>query len=137
MPSVSSSEVRAVGRGEAPDRFAILGGNRQAWRLVYLEAQRHSVPFVDFPFGAKPVSSEKATNRVHCGTLQKLKGLEYKHVYLVGLDAIEAGDAVTDDALLRRLIYVCMTRSTHNLTVVPHDEGEMVTELNEVARVLA
>ena len=125
-----------IAGGESPDRIAIIGGNDAIRKKLYFEAKQRSIPFVDFSFGNKFAAIKNAAGSVHCASFFRLKGLEYKHVYLVGLDSVSSlgkGQLPLEDLeLLRKVVYAAMTRSTQFLTVALSGEGPMVDELAEI-----
>ena len=142
--TVANEVAGLINQGEQPNQMAVIGGNKKVRAAFYKQAkalgllEKDSEKFVDLSFGKARYALSKADGKAHGASFHKLKGLEYKHVYLMGLDSIEAEDGgeIEDFERLRRLVYTAMTRSTHNLTIALHGQGPMVDELAEVQRLL-
>jgi superfamily I DNA/RNA helicase len=54
-------------------------------------------------------------------TMHSAKGLEFPHVFVVGLQTMPMRDETIDEAV--RLLYVAMTRSTHTLVLSTHGDS--------------
>ncbi|MBP6677243.1 MAG: AAA family ATPase, partial [Vitreoscilla sp.] len=69
-------------------------------------------------------------------TLHSAKGLEFPRVFVAGLQALPMKDEALEDAA--RLLYVAMTRATHELVLSAHGTSAMVervrTSLDSVTR---
>ncbi|MFO1219997.1 MAG: 3'-5' exonuclease [Burkholderiaceae bacterium] len=69
-------------------------------------------------------------------TMHSAKGLEFPRVFVAGLQALPMGDEALDDAA--RLLYVAMTRATHELVLSAHGTSPIVervrASLREVGR---
>jgi len=66
-------------------------------------------------------------DKVAVATLQLLKGLEYAHVLIGGINHIWVED--DEDESRQRLLYVAMTRATQTLTVTYSGDGSMSRKL--------
>jgi DNA helicase-2/ATP-dependent DNA helicase PcrA len=86
--------------------------------------------FVDniIEFGDRAASEEvNAQGRAVLSTIHRIKGLEYRHVYLMSAveGVIPFKKAIMEESLLdeeRRLFYVALTRAMDGLTLVTYKE---------------
>jgi hypothetical protein len=68
-------------------------------------------------------------------TMHSAKGLEFPHVYIVGLQSLPMREEAEESAL--RLLYVAMTRSTHRLVLSCHGESPIVRRTREALGVVS
>lgn len=68
-------------------------------------------------------------------TLHSAKGLEFPRVYIAGLQALPMRSEGLDDAA--RLLYVGMTRATHELVLSAHGRSELVERVRAALREVA
>ena len=108
-------------QGVKPDDIVILSGWRDLRQTVLRARLPNGIPLVD----AQKERDRLATvsGSVLIATLQLLKGLEYSHVLIGGINHIWAKD--DDDDTRRRLLYVAMTRATETLAVTYSGSGPM------------
>jgi hypothetical protein len=120
--------------GVAPSSIAVLYGARAAggfeWTrplLAALRSRRVPVYWVtdpDHDENRDHVGEE--TSRIVLSTIHSAKGLEFSHVLMCGyLDDRPPADRV----LSRRLIYVGMTRATHELVLTASGNHEFIADL--------
>ena len=108
--------------GATPDDIVIMSGSREL-RITLQETLRaKGIPAIDAQQERDQVVSMRGSVRV--ATLQLLKGLEYPHVLIGGVNDIWTKDD-EDDETRQRLLYVAMTRSTETLTVTYSGDGPM------------
>ena len=62
-------------------------------------------------------------------TIHSAKGLEFRHVFVAGLQAMPLRDEALDEAL--RLLYVAMTRATHELVLSAHGDSPVVERVRK------
>jgi Nuclease-related domain/UvrD-like helicase C-terminal domain/AAA domain len=60
-------------------------------------------------------------------TMHSAKGLEFQHVFVIGLQALPMRDESIEDAI--RLLYVAMTRATQALVLSAHGRSEIVSRV--------
>lgn len=60
-------------------------------------------------------------------TMHSSKGLEFPHVFIVGLQTMPMRDETVDEAI--RLLYVAMTRSTHRLVLATHGHSQVTARV--------
>jgi Nuclease-related domain/AAA domain/UvrD-like helicase C-terminal domain len=68
-------------------------------------------------------------------TLHSAKGLEFPLVIVAGLQSLPLGDEPLEDAV--RLLYVAMTRATHELVLSAHGPSPLVQRVREALSALA
>ena len=125
LNAVCSDILESIAVGVSPDRMAVLVGGRRLRARLYHTMQEHEIPYLDLSHN-KWSDAGDAVGKVHGATFQKLKGLEYEQVYVVGVDQIDAGRDI-DDETRRRLLYVAMTRATDRLMVALHEADDPLT----------
>ncbi|MFN3219814.1 MAG: DEAD/DEAH box helicase [Acidimicrobiales bacterium] len=129
MTEVTSGIRAAHDAGARWRDTAVLVGNAKVRKQLFYAMKDAGIPYHDASH-----SPEAKKELVRCGdkvvgaTIQIVKGLEFPHVYLLGLDDVQAGRGA-DDETKRRLVYVGMTRATDTLTVALHGEGTIVSDL--------
>ena len=108
-------------QGAQPDDIVIMSGWRDLRNAVLenLRAKGHSG--IEAQNEADRGATAKASIRV--ATLQLLKGLEFPHILIGGINQIWTKD--NDDEIRKRLLYVAMTRATETLTVTYSGDGSM------------
>lgn len=107
--------------GANPDDIVIMSGSKELRKTVQQKLQAKRIPAIDAQSERDQVVSIRGSVRV--ATLQLLKGLEYRHVLIGGVNDIWAND--DDDETRQRLLYVATTRATETLTVTYCGDGPM------------
>ena len=108
--------------GATHDDIVIMSGAREL-RITLQETLRaEGIPALDAQQERDQVVSMRGSVRV--ATLQLLKGLEYPHVLIGGVNDIWTKND-DDDETRQRLLYVAMTRATETLTVTYSGDGPM------------
>ena len=107
--------------GATPDDIVIMSGSKGLRITLQQTLKAKRVPALDAQKERHQVLSTRGSVRV--ATLQLLKGLEYPHVLIGGVNHIWTRD--DDDETRRRLLYVAMTRATETLTVTYSGDGSM------------
>ncbi len=74
-------------------------------------------------------SDEWAVDSVKLVTLHSAKGLEFAQVFVAGLQSMPFGGEAFEDEL--RLLYVAMTRATHELVLSAHGRSAIVGRVRE------
>lgn len=118
--------------GTAWSDMCVMIGNWELRQQMREMAGDYGIPFTDvadrsYFFNGQALGS--VVDKVCISTLQKVKGLEYRRVYIAGVNDISAGPDA-DDETRRRLLYVGMTRATDYLRVAVHGDGPIVDSLN-------
>jgi superfamily I DNA/RNA helicase len=67
-------------------------------------------------------------------TMHSCKGLEFPRVFVAGLQALPMKDDSVEDAV--RLVYVAMTRATHDLTLSAHGGSVIVDRVKQSINVV-
>lgn len=107
--------------GATHDDIVIMSGSKEL-RITLQETLRAKrIPALDAQQERDQVVSMRDSVRV--ATLQLLKGLEYPHVLIGGVNDIWTKD--DDEETRQRLLYVAMTRATETLTVTYSGDGPM------------
>ncbi|HEX2202026.1 MAG TPA: UvrD-helicase domain-containing protein [Longimicrobium sp.] len=123
VASIGAYEARTWAEQPLPDE-------EDDWAPPRLEAFLERVSLTDDEDGRKDRDKDEEADRVTLMTLHAAKGLEFTHVFLVGLeeeilpharsvDAVAEGDPGGPDPIAeeRRLFYVGITRARHRLTL--------------------
>ncbi|WP_420621651.1 3'-5' exonuclease [Candidatus Poriferisodalis sp.] len=105
------------------DHIVILSG----WKEFRQEVLRGIGPTASLDAQEHRDEVALATNVIRVATLQLLKGLEYRHVIVGGVNHIwvEDDEPAEQDRQRRRLLYVAMTRASETLTVTYSGDGIM------------
>ncbi|MCY4257487.1 MAG: AAA family ATPase [bacterium] len=107
--------------GATQDDIVILSGSKELRIELQQTLRAKGIPALDAQKEKDEVVS--ARGKVRVATLQLLKGLEYPHVLIGGINNIwVSGD---EDETRQRLLYVAMTRATETLTVTYSGDGPM------------
>ena len=107
--------------GATPDNIVVLSGSKDLRINVLQDLQAQGIPAFDAKKESKKVVSIQ--DKVPVATLQLLKGLEYAHVLIGGINHIWVED--DEDESRQRLLYVAITRATETLTVTYSGDGSM------------
>ena len=108
-------------RGAKPDDIVIMSGSNELRQAIQQALRAQLVPVLDAQRERDRVVASRGSVRV--ATLQLLKGLEYPHVLIGGVNQIWVKD--DEDETRQRLLYVAMTRATETLTVTYSGDGPM------------
>lgn len=126
-----------LARGVEPGRIGVFYGNRSRQGRLYYETRRRGIPYFSADFNEE--ARVKAVDRSDCvraATIGYLKGLEFSHVAVFGVNDLPVVDA--DQAELqvahRRRLYVAMTRATDELFVTVAGDGEIGRAVLDAAR---
>lgn len=106
-----------------PNQIAVLCRTRDVMPALERALQRRRIPVQSMAAGAFRRFDWQRPS-VKLITLHSAKGLEFAHVYIAGLQALPRSDEALDDAL--RLLYVGMTRATHQLVLAAHGRSVIV-----------
>ena len=124
--TLAEKTAESIRRGANPDDIVIMSGSKEL-REAIQQALRAQLkpglvkPVLDAQQERDRVVASRGSVRV--ATLQLLKGLEYPHVLIGGVNHIWVkGD---EDETRQRLLYVAMTRATETLTVTYSGDGPM------------
>ena len=119
--TLTERTARFLRNGANPDDIVIMSGSRELRTTVQRTMKAGRIPVFDAQRERDQVVSKRGSVRV--ATLQLLKGLEYPHVLIGGVNHIWAND--DDDETRQRLLYVAMTRATETLTITYSGDGPM------------
>lgn len=131
VEAICADMLKAHGAGARWDQMAVLFGSWKIKGEMYHAANRHGIPYHDVAFDKK--NAVTAGDKVRGATFQLLKGLEFRRVYLYGVDSVEAGPDAEEETK-RRLIYVGMTRATDHLMIALYENGPMSQSISAAAR---
>lgn len=114
----------------------VIYGSQEHQRRVYSECQRRGIPYFCVSRSSKTKGQVmEVGNKVRASTVHSIKGLEFGHVAICGVNAITTlGDEPEDEATRRRLLYVAMTRATDNLFCTVAGADPLGTDLLRAAR---
>lgn len=107
--------------GALPDDIVLMSGSKELRNTLLRTLRAQRIPALDAQKERDQVVFKRGKVRV--ATLQLLKGLEYPHVLIGGVNHIWAND--DEDETRRRLVYVAMTRAKETLTVTHSGGGAM------------
>ncbi len=107
--------------GATPDDIVIMSGSRELRITLQRTLRAKGIEALDAQQEREQLVSVRGKIRV--ATLQLLKGLEYPHVLIGGVNDIWVND--DEDETRQRLLYVAMTRATETLTVTYSGDGPM------------
>jgi hypothetical protein len=134
-----AAEIRAVcdqleawhAGGVAWSDMLVLFGSERAYQgSLYHECQRRDIPYFCITFGKNKRKVMEAGETVRASTIQSMKGVEFSHVAICGVNDITAGPkADNDEVARRRMLYVGMTRATDHLFVTVSGSGPIGTDL--------
>jgi len=121
--------------GVAWREMAILYGNARPYQYkLYSDSAERAIPYFWVSMGAKTKRQViEAGDVVRCATFQGLKGLEFSHVFMCGVnDIFDWGG--TDADTIRRITYVAMTRAMDELTITVSGDGPVGTAIQAASR---
>lgn len=125
--TLTKTAAELLRNGASPDDIVIMSGSRELRITLQQTLRAKRIPALDAQQERDQVVS--TSGRVRVATLQLLKGLEYPHVLIGGVNHIWAND--DEDETRQRLLYVAMTRTTETLTVTYSGDGPMGRLLQE------
>jgi hypothetical protein len=114
---VAERIAAALGTGLAPDEIAVLTRTKQLMRPIEEALTRRGIGWQSMRDEAFRHFDWKAP-KVRLVTLHSAKGLEFPLVFVAGLQAMPMADESPEEAA--RLLYVAMTRATHELVLSAH-----------------
>ncbi len=126
---LTKTAAELLGNGAKPDDIVIMSGSKELRVILQQELRAKGIPALDAQKERDQVVS--TSGRIRVATLQLLKGLEYPHVLIGGVNHIWVSD--DGDETRQRLLYVAMTRATETLTVTFSGDGPM-SRLLQAAR---
>ena len=119
--TLAEKTAESIRRGANPDDIVIMSGSPELREAIQQALRAQLIPVLDAQKERDRVVAARGSVRV--ATLQLLKGLEYPHVLIGGVNHIWVkGD---EDETRQRLLYVAMTRATETLTVTYSGDGPM------------
>lgn len=127
---LTEETVELLRKGAKPDDIVIMSGSKELRITLQQTLRAKEIPVLDAQRKRDQVVS--SSGKVRVATLQLLKGLEYRHVLVGGVNHIWARD--DDDETRQRLLYVAMTRATETLTVTYSGGGPMGLLLQAACR---
>lgn len=123
--TLTKTAAELLRNGASPDDVVIMSGSKELRITLQHTLRAQRIPALDARQERDQVVS--TSGRVRVATLHLLKGLEYPHVLIGGVNHIGA----SDDETRQRLLYVAMTRATETLTVTHSGDGPMSRLLQE------
>ncbi|MFY9512763.1 MAG: 3'-5' exonuclease, partial [Rubrivivax sp.] len=118
----------ALADGAAPDDFAVLARTRVLLQPLEQALAKRQVPLQSMNATAFRRFDWHRPS-VKLLTMHSAKGLEFARVAVVGLGAMPWHDESLDDAA--RLLYVAMTRATHELVLAGHGASPLLQRARE------
>lgn len=108
----------------------VLFGNQGLYQgKLYYECRRREIPYYCISFSNRNKKAFlEAGDVVRSSTVQAIKGIEFGHVALCGVNQMFASKDV-DDVGQRRMLYVGMTRATDKLFVTVSGSGQIGADL--------
>lgn len=118
----------ALAEGGRPGDVAVLCRTRALMRPIEAVLRRRGVAHQSMnEDGFRHVDWQASS--VKLLTLHSAKGLEFTLVCVAGLQAMPLAEESLDDAV--RLLYVAMTRATHQLVLSAHGDSALVQRVRE------
>lgn len=113
------------------DMLVLFGNQRKYQGKLYYACQRRSIPYYCVSFNQRNRRGvTEAGDVVRSSTIQTIKGVEFSHVAICGVNQIATGPGEDDDEVAqRRLLYVGMTRATDHLTITVSGQGPIGADL--------
>ena len=125
--------VQKLGReGVRWDEIAVLCGNPQVQYKFEHQLKRRGVPCLNLAVREQRDKAAATDNHVLIASLKHLKGLEFPHVFLTGLEDVAIHEKGDDDTTIRRFLYVAMTRSTRYLTIMVSGERPYLRDVQKI-----
>jgi Nuclease-related domain/AAA domain/UvrD-like helicase C-terminal domain len=128
---VAERIAQAYSEGVALDEVAVLAGARYLLEPVARALHKRRLA-VQSMSTRKVHEFDWARPGVKLLTMHSAKGLEFPHVFVVGLQAMPLRHDTEETAL--RLLYVAMTRATHGLVLSCHGDSPIVARTREALR---
>ena len=119
--TLTKKTAELLHNGATPDDIVIMSGSKELRITLQQTLRAEQIPAIDAQQERDQVVSMRGIVRV--ATLQLLKGLEYPHVLIGGVNHIWVND--DEDETRQRLLYVAITRATETLTVTYSGDGPM------------
>ncbi|MCQ3811056.1 MAG: ATP-binding domain-containing protein [Acidimicrobiia bacterium] len=128
--TLTEATAELLRNGATHDDIVIMSGSKKLRITLQQTLRAMGIEALDAQQEREQLVSVRGKIRV--ATLQLLKGLEYPHVLIGGVNDIWVnGD---EDETRQRLLYVAMTRATETLTVTYSGDGPMGRLLQAVPR---
>lgn len=124
----------ALAGGRGPGDVALLTRTRAMMAPLERALARRGIPFQSMNSTAYR-RFDWALPSVKLITLHSAKGLEFPLVMVAGLQGLPLGDEPLEDAV--RLLYVAMTRATHELVLSAHGPSPLVQRVREALAAVA
>ena len=130
-----AAEVDRLRRsGVDPDSIAVMYGSNAFQKQLYWAFKQAGLPY----FGVQQSFQNKRDviavhDVVRSSTLQGLKGLEFSRVLLGGVNQVWVPGGGDDTELIKRLLYVGMTRAMDELTITVSGDGPIGNALRAAA----
>lgn len=140
----AASDAAAEARWVAERIHEALGAGHPAGDIAVLARAKYLMRPLEQALAARGVTVQSMNSRafrhfdwgtsaVRMITLHSAKGLEFPQVFVIGLQAMPMPDEAPDEAA--RLLYVAMTRATHELFLSASGDSEFVQRVNQALRV--
>ncbi len=125
--------VQRLGReGVRWDEIAVLCGNWKIQGKFEHQLKRRGTPCLNLAVREQRDKAAATDNHVLIASLKHLKGLEFPHVFLTGLEDVVIHEQGDDDTTIRRFLYVAMTRSTRYLTIMVSGERPYLRDVQKI-----
>lgn len=124
----------ALAAGRAPGDVALLFRTRAMMAPLERALAQRRIPYESMN-GTAFRRFDWGQPCVRLITLHSAKGLEFPLVMVAGLQSLPLGDESLEDAV--RLLYVAMTRSTHELVLSAHGPSALVQRVREALAAVA
>ena len=111
---IAERVARTIADGGHPDEVVILCRYKRGMEAIQNRLRRDGIE-TRLPSEGRQQNGHAIGAAVMIETMHRAKGLEFKHVFVSGLHAMPMRDESMEDAV--QLLYVAMTRATHQLTL--------------------
>lgn len=116
------------------DDMLVVYGSAQHQRALWAECKRRELPYFCVSLSSKTKGQVmEVAGQIRSSTVHSIKGLEFGHVAICGVNQIAVIDDADDEVARRRLLYVGMTRATDRLFLTVSGEGSLGADLLSAA----
>ena len=123
--TIADRVQKLLAEGVEPRDVALIYGSVTHQKALWQQATARGIPYFWVGRNQKSKSEViKCGNVVRAANLGGFKGVEFRHVFVCGVNQIDERH-VDDESTKRRLVYVALTRAIDRLTVTVSGAGEV------------